>query len=111
MALAGNLSKAYNGIKLKEAKCHVRRNWFNFYQNESQKVFAKAYRWMCFENKFKLTKDNISNYCSQDTDSNDKRPIYKFSLVFSKAKSVLLNENFTYRSKFTSLQLLMTLLI
>ena len=42
------------------------------------KVFVKAYRWICLENKVKVTKDNISNDCSQNTDSNNKNLFTSF---------------------------------
>ena len=65
---------------------------------------------MCFENKFKVTKDNISNDYFRITNSNNKKHIYKFSLVFSKVRIALLNKIFTYRSELRSLQLLTRLL-
>ena len=61
---------------------------------------------MCFKNKFKVRKDNISNHYFRNTDSNNKKHIHKFSLVFSKVRIALLNEIFTYRSELSSLQLL-----
>ena len=44
VALAGNISTACNGIKLKEVKHHVRENWLKFYQNQSQKAVANQYK-------------------------------------------------------------------
>ena len=40
MALAGDISKAYNSIKTGEVEHHVRRYWFRFSQNELGKVFG-----------------------------------------------------------------------
>ena len=42
--LAGDIIIACNGIKLEKVKRHVKENWYKFYQNESQKAYANAYR-------------------------------------------------------------------
>ena len=44
MVLGGNISMACNGIKLEKVKHHVKENWYKFYQSESQKAYANAYR-------------------------------------------------------------------
>ena len=65
---------------------------------------------MCSENKFKVTKNNISKDYFWIFDSGNKRYIYKFSLDFSKDRIALLNKIFTYRSELRSLQLITGLL-
>ena len=60
--LAGDISIACNGIKLEKVKHHVKENWYKFYQNESQKAFVNAYRWICIRNKFKVIEVNLTAF-------------------------------------------------
>ena len=107
MALVGNISKAYNGIKSEEIEHQTRRNWFKIYLNESQNFFESVYiGWMCFKNKFKVIKDNMSKNCAQNMEFDFKGNIFKFSLVSYKARVALLNELTTARSELGSHQLL-----
>ena len=107
VTLVDNISKACNGIKLEEIECHTRRKWFKFYLNESQNFFKNAYiGWMCFKNKFKVIKDNISNNCAENTEINYKGHIFKVSVVSSKYRVALPNELTTARSEHSSHRLL-----
>ena len=62
VVLAGSISIACNGIKLEKVKCHVKEDWYKFYQNNSQKAFANAYRWLCIRNKFKVIEVNFTAF-------------------------------------------------
>ena len=51
VALVGDISKAYDSIKTREVKHHVRRYLFRISQSEPCKVYRTVYiRWMSFKN-------------------------------------------------------------
>ena len=62
MVLGGNISMAYNSIKSEKVKHHVKRNWYKFYQNESQKAFANEYKWIRIRNKFKVIEVSLTAF-------------------------------------------------
>ena len=62
MVLGGNISMACNSIKSEKVKSHVKKNWYKFYQNESQKAFANIYEGICIRNKFKVIKVNFKAF-------------------------------------------------
>ena len=55
VVLAGSISIACNGIKIEKVKCHVKEDWYKFYQNNSQKAFVNACRCLCIRKKFKVS--------------------------------------------------------
>ena len=62
MVQGGNISMACNGIILEKVKCHVKVNWYKFYQNESQKAFANICNWIRIRNKFKVIEVNLTAF-------------------------------------------------